>query len=84
MRAIAIILGLALAAVAVAYWVVPAGSLPGFFPGFEAGSDHVHMKHGLAAAGGEISPVDNMRGEAGQVAFQCQLRPRDVLRDGLN
>jgi hypothetical protein len=50
MRAVAIILGLALAAVAVAYWVVPAGSLPGFFPGFEAGSDHVHMKHGLAAA----------------------------------
>jgi hypothetical protein len=54
MRAIAIILGLALAAVAVAYWVVPAGSLPGFFPGFEAGSDHVHMKHGLAAAGAAV------------------------------
>ena len=48
MRAVAIILGLA--AVAVVYWVVPAGSLPGFVPGFEAGSARVHVKHGLAAA----------------------------------
>jgi hypothetical protein len=54
MRSVAIILGLALAAVAVAYWVVPAGSLPGFFPGFEAGSPHVHVKHGLAAAAAAI------------------------------
>jgi hypothetical protein len=29
---------------------VPAGSLPSVFPGFEAGSPHVHVKHGLAAA----------------------------------
>jgi hypothetical protein len=54
MRAVAIILGLALAAVAVVYFVMPAGSLPGFFPGFEAGSDHVHMKHGAAAAGAAV------------------------------
>jgi hypothetical protein len=50
MRAVAIILGLALIAVAIVYWVVPAGSLPSFVPGFEAGSDRVHMKHGIAAA----------------------------------
>jgi len=50
MRAILIILGLACAAVAIAYWVVPAGSLPGFVPGFEAGSSHIHVKHGIAAA----------------------------------
>jgi len=50
MRAVAIILGLALIAVAIIYWVVPAGSLPSFVPGFEAGSDRVHMKHGIAAA----------------------------------
>ncbi|MEA2950177.1 MAG: hypothetical protein QOI40_5507 [Alphaproteobacteria bacterium] len=54
MRAVAIILGLAAAAVAVMYFVMPAGSLPGFFPGFEAGSDHVHMKHGLAAAAAAV------------------------------
>ena len=38
------------AAIAVVYWLVPAGSLPGVFPGFEAGSPRVHVKHGLAAA----------------------------------
>ncbi len=51
MRAIAMILGLALIAVAIAYWVVPAGSLPTWFPGFEAGeATRVHFKHGVAAA----------------------------------
>ena len=35
---------------AIVYWLVPAGSLPSVFPGFEAGSPHVHVKHGLAAA----------------------------------
>lgn len=50
MRAAAIVLGLAFAAIAVAYWALPAGSLPGFFPGFEAGSTQIHLKHGIAAA----------------------------------
>ena len=31
------------------YWVEPAGSLPSFFPGHEAGSSHHHVKHGIAA-----------------------------------
>ena len=34
MRTFAIVLGLAFAAVAIAYWLVPAGSLPSVFPGF--------------------------------------------------
>ena len=50
MRPLAIILGLLFIAVAVVYWVLPAGALPAFFPGFEAGSTHVHLKHGSAAA----------------------------------
>ena len=50
MRTLAIVLGLAFSAIAIVYWVVPAGSLPGVFPGFEAGSARVHVKHGLAAA----------------------------------
>jgi hypothetical protein len=29
---------------------MPAGSLPTFMPGYEAGSVHVHMKHGIIAA----------------------------------
>jgi hypothetical protein len=31
------------------YWVVPAGSLPPYFPGFEAGSVRIHVKHGIAS-----------------------------------
>ena len=54
MRAIAIILGLACVAVAIVYWVVPAGSLPNFVPGFEAGAARVHVKHGLAAAAAAV------------------------------
>ena len=50
MRAVAVILGLAFAAVAIVYWVVPAGSLPSFVPGFETGSQIIHVKHGIAAA----------------------------------
>jgi len=49
MRLIAIILGLAFLAVAVAYFAVPAGSLPSFLPGYEADSTHVHIKHGVAS-----------------------------------
>jgi hypothetical protein len=50
MRAIAIILGLACLAMAIAYWAVPAGSLPSFVPGYEAGGTATHLKHGIAAA----------------------------------
>ena len=54
MRAVAVILGLAFAAVAIVYWTMPAGSLPSFLPGFEAGSFNgrdVH-KYVLAAVVG--------------------------------
>jgi hypothetical protein len=47
--AIAVILGIALIALAVVYWIEPAGSLPSFVPGHEAGSGHHHVKHGIAA-----------------------------------
>src|SRR5258708_22909809 len=50
MRPLAIVLGLAFAVIAIVYWLVPAGSLPGVFRGFEAGSPRLHLKHGLAAA----------------------------------
>lgn len=45
----AVLLGFAFLAVAVVYFVEPAGSLPSFFPGHEAGSSHHHAKHGIAA-----------------------------------
>ena len=47
--AVAVILGIALIAIAIVYWVEPAKSLPGFFPGQQAGSNHHHVKHGIAA-----------------------------------
>jgi hypothetical protein len=46
---IAVVAGLALIAVGVVYWIEPAGSLPSWAPGHEAGSGHHHVKHGLAA-----------------------------------
>jgi hypothetical protein len=47
--AAAALAGVALIVIAIVYWSVAAGSLPGFFPGHQAGSSHVHFKHGLAA-----------------------------------
>jgi hypothetical protein len=45
----AVLAGLVLLAIAVVYFVEPAGSLPSFFPGHESGSSHHHTKHGIAA-----------------------------------
>ena len=45
----AVILGIVLIVIAIVYWVEPAKSLPGFFPGHEAGSGHHHLKHGIAS-----------------------------------
>jgi hypothetical protein len=45
-----VILGVALLALAVYYFVTPAGSLPSILPGHQAGSAHHHTKHGLAVA----------------------------------
>jgi hypothetical protein len=46
---LALVAGILLIAVAVVYWALPADSLPSFFPGHQAGSDHHHVKHGIAA-----------------------------------
>jgi hypothetical protein len=45
----AAVIGVLLLAIAVVYFIEPAHSLPGFFPGQEAGSNHHHVKHGIAA-----------------------------------
>ena len=45
----AVILGIALIAIAIIYWVSTASSLPSFFPGHQAGSSTHHVKHGIAA-----------------------------------
>jgi hypothetical protein len=43
------IVGVVLIIIAIVYFAQPAKSLPGFFPGHEAGSSHHHVKHGIAA-----------------------------------
>jgi hypothetical protein len=48
-RSVLIVLGVIFLVIACVYWLVPASSLPGFFPGHEAGSTHVHIKHGVAS-----------------------------------
>jgi hypothetical protein len=50
MKMIAYILGILLIIVAVVYFVLPADSLPSFFPGHIAGSTHIRIKHGIASA----------------------------------
>lgn len=47
--AAAIALGIVLIIVAFVYWIDPAKSLPSFFPGHDAGSNHHHVKHGIAS-----------------------------------
>jgi multisubunit Na+/H+ antiporter MnhB subunit len=49
LTAAAVVVGVALIVVAVVYWVEPARSLPGFFPGHQSGSNRHHVKHGIAA-----------------------------------
>ncbi|HTZ05626.1 MAG TPA: hypothetical protein VMB53_07710 [Gaiellaceae bacterium] len=46
---IALVLGVVLIAIAIVYWAEPAKSLPSFAPGHTAGSNHHHVKHGIAA-----------------------------------
>lgn len=43
------LLGIALVAIAAVYWLEPARSLPSFLPGYQVGSGHHHVKHGIAA-----------------------------------
>jgi uncharacterized membrane protein HdeD (DUF308 family) len=46
---LAIFVGVVLIVVAIVYFAEPAKSLPGFFPGHQAGSSHHHAKHGIAS-----------------------------------
>jgi uncharacterized membrane protein HdeD (DUF308 family) len=46
---LAVVVGIVLIVVGIVYFVEPAKSLPGFFPGQQDGSNHHHVKHGIAA-----------------------------------
>jgi hypothetical protein len=45
----AVAFGIAFIVLGIVYWVEPAGSLPSWIPGYEAGSGHHHVKHGIAS-----------------------------------
>jgi hypothetical protein len=45
----AIVVGVLLIVLAAIYWAEPAKSLPSFIPGHESGSNHHHVKHGIAS-----------------------------------
>jgi hypothetical protein len=45
----AIVIGVLLILLAFVYWIDPAKSLPSVIPGHQAGSNHHHIKHGIAA-----------------------------------
>jgi hypothetical protein len=49
MRILAYILAVICLIAAVMYFAMPAGSLPTFMLGYEAGSTHIHMKHAVVA-----------------------------------
>jgi hypothetical protein len=49
MRMLAYLLAIICVIAAVMYFVMPAGSLPTFMPGYEVGSAHVHIRHGIIA-----------------------------------
>ena len=50
MKMLAYLLAIICVIAAVMYFVMPAGQLPTFMPGYLAGSDHAHKTHALAAA----------------------------------
>jgi hypothetical protein len=54
MRMLAYILAIICIIAAVIYFVMPAGSLPTFMPGYEAGSTHIHTKHAIIALVGAV------------------------------
>jgi hypothetical protein len=49
MKAIVIVIGVILIVIAAIYFLVPADSLPTFFPGHETGLMRIRTKHGMLA-----------------------------------
>ena len=49
MKAIVIVIGVILIVIAAVYFLLPADSLPTFFPGHETGLMRIRTKHGMLA-----------------------------------
>jgi len=54
MRMLAYLLTIICIIAAVMYFVMPAGSLPTFMPGYEAGSAHIHHRHAIVAVAAAV------------------------------
>ena len=54
MKTILFLLGIVLVVVAAVYLLVPADSLPSFFPGHETGLVRIRLKHGLVSGGAGV------------------------------
>jgi hypothetical protein len=54
MKMIAYLLAIICAIAAVMYYMMPAGKLPTFMPGYLAGSEHIHATHALAAGAAAV------------------------------
>jgi hypothetical protein len=54
MRMLAFLLAIVCIIAAIVYFVMPAGSLPTFMPGYQAGSAHIHLKHAIIAMAGAV------------------------------
>ncbi len=54
MKMIAYLLAIICAIAAVMYFVMPAGQLPTFMPGYADGSTHIHTTHALAAVAAAV------------------------------
>jgi hypothetical protein len=54
MKMIAYLLAIICAIAAVMYFMMPAGQLPTFMPGYIAGSNHIHTTHAIAAAAAAV------------------------------
>ena len=62
MKALLIVVGLVLIAVAAMYFLMPADTLPSFFPGYEAGLGRIRVKHGaVAGVAGVIALIAGWR-----------------------
>jgi cytochrome b561 len=48
LTAVCLLAAVVFVVIAIVYFAQPASSLPGFFPGHQAGSAHHHAKHGIA------------------------------------
>ena len=77
MKMIAYLLAIICVIAAVMYFVMPAGQLPTFMPGYSSGSPLIHMKHAIAA--GALKRDDALP-PVRKLAAELRVNPNTVAR----